>query len=345
MLPRVSRKYFILAASFLALFTSGRAHAQITSLSTQGPPGQTAADSLPNPYLPVIDNFGTMPEGRTWGSPGGVGIDSKGNVWVFERCGADSCAESTLAPILEFDPSGKLLKSFGAGLFAFPHSIFVDRDDNIWTTDADTKNGKGQQVMKFSPDGKLLMTLGKAGVAGPDLDEFNQPSGVAVAANGDIFISDGHGGDTNARIMKFSKDGKFLKTWGKKGNGPSEFEQLHGIAVDSQERVYVVDRNNSRLQVFDKNGEFIAIWNQFGLPSGIFIDKNDVIYVADNRISPQWKRGIYIGSAKDGKLTAFVPDADQIHNFLGAEYVTADSKGTIYSGEVQRKRVEKFVKK
>ena len=93
-----------------------------------------------------------------------------------------------------------------------------------------------------------------------------------------------------------------------------------------------------------KDGEFIGIWNQFGLPSGIFIDKNDVMYVADNRINPQWKRGIYIGSAKDGKVTAFVPDADQIHNFLGAEYVTADLKGTIYSGEVQRKRVEKYVK-
>ena len=172
-------------------------------------------NSAPNPYRPVEGWGKPLPEGRPWGSTNAVTVDSKGNIWVAERCGGNSCADSTLAPLLEFDSSGKLLNSLGAGMFVVPHGIYIDKKGNIWATDNSGKDGKGHQVIKFSPDGKVLMRLGKAGVAGDGPDTFNQPDGVVVAANGDIFVADGHtAGTGNARILKFSSDGKFIKQWG-----------------------------------------------------------------------------------------------------------------------------------
>jgi DNA-binding beta-propeller fold protein YncE len=309
-------------------------------------------NSLPNPYR-TIENWAKLPEGRTWGSTAGVAIDRNGNIWVAERCGANSCAGSNLAPILEFDSSGKLLTSFGADMFVFPHGITADREGNIWVTDGDAKDGKGHQVFKFSPKGKVLLTLGKAGVAGDGEDTFNRPSAVAIAANGDIFVADGHGGDSNARIVKFSKDGKFMMTWGRKGSAPGELNIPHALAFDSKGRLFVADRGNNRIQIFDQNGKFIDQWPQFSRPSGISIDRNDVIYVADSESGSvakdhaAWKRGIRIGSAKDGSVTAFIPDPNTAPNFTGtsaAEGVSADAKGVIYGAEVGPKDLKKYVK-
>ena len=306
---------------------------------------------LPNPYKAPIENWGKMPAGRAWGSVSGISIDSKGNLWFAERCGANTCAGSNLDPIFEFDPSGKYLRSFGAGLFVFPHQIFVDKDGFVWVADADGKDGKGHTVVKFSPDGKVLMTLGKQVVAGNGPDTFIRPSGVVVAANGDIFVSDGHGGDSNARVVKFSKDGKFIKAWGKKGSAPGDFDGLHGIAIDKRGRVLVADRDNNRIQIFDQDGKFLEQWTQFSRPSGIFIDKNEAIYVPDNTsistTRPDWPRGIRIGNAKDGKVTAFIPDPDQDpkNQGLGVENAVTNAKGTIYAVEVNRKMVKVFEKK
>ncbi|HEY6307157.1 MAG TPA: peptidyl-alpha-hydroxyglycine alpha-amidating lyase family protein [Candidatus Angelobacter sp.] len=310
-----------------------------------------APNSQPNPYR-TIENWAKLPAGRTWGSTSAIDIGADATIWVAERCGANTCAGSNLPPVLRFDSSGNLVKSFGEGMFVFPHGIFVDRAGNVWITDAQGKDGKGHQVIKFSPEGKVLLTLGKAGVAGDGPDTFNQPSDVVVAPNGDIFVADGHGGASNARIVKFSKDGKFIKAWGKKGTGPGEFDTPHAIAMDSKGRIFVGDRANNRIQIFDQDGKFIAEWKQFGRPSGIFIDKHDVIYVADSESRadnhPGWKRGIRVGSAKNGSVTAFIPDTepDPDHKSTsGAEGVAADSNGNIYGAEVGAKDVEKFVKK
>jgi len=159
------------------------------------------AHAQQNPYRE--DGWAKLPDGRKWGWTSAIDIDRDGNIWVFERCGANSCAGSNLAPVVKLSPSGRFLKSFGAGMFAFPHGIHIDRAGNVWVTDADGKDGKGHQVVKFSTEGKVLLTLGKAGVAGDGPDTFNRPSDVLTARNGDIFVADGHGGDSNARIVKF----------------------------------------------------------------------------------------------------------------------------------------------
>ena len=303
-----------------------------------------------NPYR-VVENWAQLPTGRPWGSTAAVDVDANDHVWVAERCGANSCADSNLPPILEFDPSGKLLKSFGAGLFVFPHGIGVDKEGNVWVTDGEAKDGKGHQIFKFSSDGTILMTLGKAGVAGDGPDTFNRPSDVIVAPNGDIFVADGHGGNSNARIVKFSKDGKFIQAWGKKGIAPGEFDTPHGLAFDSKGRLFVADRNNNRIQIFDQEGKFIEEWTQFSRPSGIFIDAKDNIYVADSesnsvRRHPGWKRGIRIGNVNDGFVTAFIPDpVETVKGTSAAEGVAADSKGNIYGAEVGPKALKKYVKK
>jgi len=318
-------------------------------------------NALPNPYR-SIENWAKMPDGRTWGSTSGVDVDRDGtSVWVAERCGAFAppsqmkagvpfaCEGSNLPPILKFDSSGTLVKSFGEGMFIFPHGLHVDRDGNVWVTDGLGKSGKGHQVFKFGPDGTLLLTLGKAGVAGNGPDEFNAPSAVLVAPNGDIFVGDGHGGNTKARIVKFSKDGKFIKTWGKKGTAPGEIDIPHALAMDSQGRLFVGDRNNNRIQIFDQEGTFLDQWPQFSRPSGIFIDKHDTIYVADSesvaRNHDGWKRGIRIGSAKTGVVTGLIPDpVEKITGTSAAEGVTADAMGNIYGAEVGPRRLMKYVK-
>jgi sugar lactone lactonase YvrE len=264
---------------------------------------------------------------------------------------AFACDGSNLDPILKFDANGKLVKSFGVGLLLFPHGLHVDRDGNVWVTDGLGKDGKGHQVIKFSPEGQVLMRLGKAGTAGSGPDEFNAPSAVATAPNGDIFVADGHGGMTNARIVKFSKDGKFIKTWGKKGSGPGEIDGPHALALDSRGRLFLGDRGNNRIQIFDQDGNYIDQWHQFSRPSGVFIDQNDIIYVADSesesvsRNHDGWKRGIRVGRVSDGAVTSFIPDpAEKATTTSAAEGVTADAMGNIYGAEVGPKRLMRYVK-
>jgi sugar lactone lactonase YvrE len=298
-----------------------------------------ATNNLPDPYKPV-ENWAQLPAGVQWGQVIGVQPDAHGNLWVFHR--SDPA-------ILEFDASGKYLKGFANGMFAQAHGLSVDRDGNIWVTDAEKKDGKGMQVFKFSPDGKILMTLGKAGVAGAGPDTFNGPSSVLVAPNGDIFVADGHGEGTNARVVKFSKDGKFIKAWGKAGSGPGEFDTLHSMAMDSKGRLFIADRGNSRIQIFDQDGNFIDQWKQFGRPSGIYITKNDTLYSvdsqSDDKTNPGVKRGIRIGSAKDGSVKAFIPDTSTDPKIALAEGVSADPKGDIvYAAGVSSMGLHKFVK-
>ncbi|MEO2198118.1 MAG: peptidyl-alpha-hydroxyglycine alpha-amidating lyase family protein [bacterium] len=312
----------------------------------------------PWPQLPMSMNAGAF------GETIGVDRDPDGNIWVLHRCfgtvpaGAATCVgRDDDPPILKFAPGGELLDSWGEGDFAHPHGFHIDPDGNIWATDANgsetvlglSAGGRGQQVFKYSPTGERLLTLGQAGVAGHGPDTFDRPTDVAVAANGDIFVTDGHG--TNNRVVKFDRDGSFITTWGQTGAGPGEFNQPHTIALDSAGRVFVGDRSNSRVQVFEPDGTFVVAWTQFGRPSGMFIDEDDRIYVTDStsnsRNNPGWKRGIYIGSAKDGVVTAFIPDPDlaeqEQNRISGASGITADRQGSVYAADVGPHRVRKYV--
>jgi sugar lactone lactonase YvrE len=303
-------------------------------------------------YRTITDHF-KLPDGRTIGSTVGITIDRDGSsVWVFERCGGNNCVGSTVAPILKFDASGKAVKTFGAGMFIRPHGIHIDRDGNLWVTDGEgpdgkdpRRNGKGHQVFKLNQDGKVLMTLGKAGVAGDGPDTFNMPSAVLIAPNGDIFVGDGHGGASNARVLKFSKDGRLIKTWGKRGSAPGDFETPHSLAMDSRGRLFVGDRENNRIQIFDQDGTFLEEWKQFGRPSGIFIDRNDILYAADHqsdaKTNPGFRKGITIGSARDGKVTTFILDPDPNGSQEG---VAVDVNGNIYGSLTGGMALKKYVK-
>ncbi len=244
-----------------------------------------------------------------------------GNLIVLTRCGGRECVTSSQDPIIKIDKSGKYLESWGAGTMVWPHGLHVGKDGSVWVTDAVSGPGvkkddprvvgKGQQVVKYNADGRVLLTLGKAGVAGNGPDAFNSPTDVVVAPNGDIFVADGHGGrESNERVVKFSKDGKFIKAWGKYGTGPGEFDGLHAITMDRSGRVLVADRGNNRIQVFDQDGRFIAEYKQFGRPTDIAVDGNDILYSTDTQAiegRAGFQNGIYVGRARDGVVTGFIP--------------------------------------
>ncbi|HTS28752.1 MAG TPA: peptidyl-alpha-hydroxyglycine alpha-amidating lyase family protein [Bryobacteraceae bacterium] len=304
---------------------------------------------LPNPYRTVRD-WGHPPNHTPWAAVTAVETAPDGNLYVIHRCHENSCAGRPEPPILKFDPSGKLLKSWGEGMFVFPHGATVDPEGNLWVTDEQGMDGKGEQVFKFSPEGKLLMTLGKAGVAGAEPGLFDAPTDVVVASNGDIFVTEGHTGPRpgNDRISKFSNDGRFIMSWGKRGSGPGEFRSPHTIALDSRGRLFVGDRSNNRIQIFDQQGHYLDTWTQFGRPSGIAITRDDTMYVADSESwgpdQPGWKKGIRIGSAKTGKVDFFIEDMESTTTeHSGAEGVGVDRSGNVYGAVVRRQMLEKHI--
>lgn len=318
----------------------------------------TSLEAQDTPWRVESEAWGQLPSGRTWGALSAVYPAPDGRtMWVAERCGANSCVgRESVDPIMQFDLDGRLLRSFGAGLIAWPHGIHVDRAGNVWVTDAagigTIPEGVGHVVHKFSPTGELLLTLGRKGQAGAGRDLFDSPSDVLVAPSGEIFIADGHGVEGNNRIVKFAPDGRYLMEWGTTGGDTGELRDPHALAMDSQGRLFVGDRGNSRIVIFDQNGGHLATWTQFGRPSGLFIDGNDVLYATDSesntRRNPGWRRGIYIGSVRDGWVTAFIPDPEpnpDASATSGAEGVAVDAAGAIYGAEVGPRTLRKYIRR
>jgi DNA-binding beta-propeller fold protein YncE len=323
----------------------------------------------PNPYRAILDWAQFMTEKREWGGSNGVAIDRDGKtVWATDRCSpqpAPGCLGHKGNPIHHFDENGKEIRSFGSGMFVWPHGIHVDRDGNIWVTDSRAPSpedlqkwpgeaNKGSVVVKFSPDGKVLMTIGKPGVRGIPPEALNDPMDVLTdPANGDIYITESHLQDLNdpslvARISVFDRNGKFLRVMGKKGRGPGEFWTPHAIEWDSQGRLIVADRHNHRIQILTKEGKYVAEYKEFGRVSGLAIDKNDMIYTADSespRNHPGWTKGIRIGSLKDGTVTIFVPPhkTDGRDGAMG-EGIAIDPAGNLYTAEAQVRGIAKYVK-
>jgi DNA-binding beta-propeller fold protein YncE len=349
---------------------------QVVGVQTQQRGGTPETDKLTpvnsgaNPYRVIRDWAQLTSEGRPWGGSNGVAIDRDGTtVWATDRCSpgtAPGCLGSAGNPVHHFDASGKEIRSFGARMFVWPHGIHVDGDGNVWVSDArapspeDLKKfpgeaNKGSVVVKFSPEGKVLMTLGKPGVRGNPPEALTDPTDVVTdPRNGDVYVAESHTdvADPNlvARISVFDKAGKFLRVIGKTGTGPGEFRTPHALEFDSRGQLIVADRHNHRVQVLTKEGRFVRAYPEFGRTSGLAIDKNDVIYTADSesteRTHPGWQRGIRIGSVADGKVTIFVPPHATPNGPDGAmgEGIAIDAAGNVYTAEAQLRGITKYVR-
>jgi sugar lactone lactonase YvrE len=320
---------------------------------------------LPNPAPTVTRNWGELPAGRKWGTSAGIDIDPKdGHVWAYERCGAGTagggpvdCDNTPVDPIFKFDrQTGKVLANFGKGVMVTPHGIHVDRDGNVWIADfaGNEARTKGHQVHKFTPTGKLLLSLGQAGRPGNADGQFDQPNDVVTGPDGSIYVSDGHEGQgltTNAaiaealkrgmtaRISKFTADGKFVKSWGTLGVRHGEFRTPHALAFDAMGRLWVADRGNHRIEIFDQDGKYLESRYLFGRVSGLFI-RNNVVYAIDSESGPlnhaNWRDGVRIGPLDEDRITAFIPPferEDRVYQGTAGEGVAVDADGNVYAAE------------
>jgi WD40 repeat protein len=309
------------------------------------PPVEVAPNNaMVNPYR-MLEKYPNL-EGIKPGAAIGIVPDGKGGTWLQHRSDPG---------ILHFDASGKIIKRFDV-TFSSSHGLCLDRDGNFWAVDsgpfgnAPDAGVKGNQVFKFSPEGKLLLTLGKAGVSQAGNDTFIQPTACTSTPDGNILIADGHwprptaGPQDGDRLVWYTRDGKFVKAFGSHGRKPGQFMGPHGLAFDSQGRLFVADRSNNRIQIFDKNMGLVDEWRHYGRPSNVWILKDDTLLVSDSESNqriggaddapegggnairnPGWKNGIRVGSAKDGSIKWFIEGTRP-------EGLAADELGNIWGG-------------
>ena len=336
----------------------------------------------PNPYRPVEglqagrgpgrigEAWAKLPGGRAMGSPGGLEIDGDGeHLWAAVRCGNDGTprGSQTLLRHLRSGSDHQVRPGWQRrhGIRQ-PHVLLAARHarrprgqylgDRSGTAARSrhqaVRKAVGHQVFKFSPQGKLLMTLGEAGVSGNDAAHFTSPSDVVTAPNGDIFVADGHNANGNNRIVKYSKEGKFIKAFGSTGHGPGQLRGPHALAMDAAGGFSSPTGSNQRIVIFDQDGKYLTKWTQFGMPSDIAIDRNGKIYVADSESdmneNPGWEKGIRIGDVKTGWVEHFILDPGDNPPITaggsGAESIAVDRHGNIFAGEPRPQRLQKYVK-
>ena len=339
----------------LFLFVSALAFLPSAIFSQSAEPmAHGVRNDLPRPYETQRD-WGTLPAGtEAWAAVTGVEPSPDGSfIYVIHRCFENSCANRLEQPILKFDYEGQLISAFGEGLFVFPHGTTVDYEGNLWVADAQGGDGIGHQVIKFSPNGEVLMMLGRAGFGGAGPNLLHSPNDVVIdPSDGDIFVADSHRRGLNNRIVHYDAEGVFIKEWGGKGSQDGQLSEPHTLAMDSKGRLFVGDRENNRIQIFNQDGEFIDEWRQFGRPSGIFITPDDRIYVADSESGPDTgagelmgiMKGIRIGSAVTGSVDAFIEDLEPLRDdHSGAEGVGVDHDGNVYGAVVRRRMLERHV--
>ncbi|HVF26056.1 MAG TPA: peptidyl-alpha-hydroxyglycine alpha-amidating lyase family protein [Anaerolineales bacterium] len=297
----------------------------------------------------LASHWPRLPNAVEIGQVSGIGVDSRGDVFVFHR--AEKVWEGEELP-LELIPSstvfvlddemGALIDQWGAGTFVMPHGLTVDHEDNLWLTDVGL-----HQVFKFDRAGNLLMTLGERGIAGEDAQHFNMPTDVAVEPDGSFYVSDGYG---NSRVIKFSPDGSYLMSWGSKGTAPGQFDVPHSIALDSQGQVYVADRGNARLQIFDENGQFINEWQDksLGRPWAVRISANGNVFVIDGGDQSEFwpDRARILKLDSDGQILAsFGSYGDAPGQFIWPHTIALGPDEELYIGEVSTgMRIQKFTK-
>ncbi len=302
--------------------------------------------TMTNPYR-LLENWPTLRPGMEWGAAIGLIPDGTGGTWMMFR---------SEPPINYIDASGEITKSFGEGTIVQAHGFCMDHDGNLWAGDSGpfrddpSTAGRGFQIHKFSQDGALLMSVGKAGVSAAGEETFIGPTACAVAPNGDIVIADGHwprpstAQQDGDRLVQITPEGKFVRAVGRLGSGPGEFMGPHSLAFDSRGRLFVADRSNNRVQILDADLNFVDEWRHFGRPSGIAILEDDTLVVSDSESgaaipgpavapeggggvprNPGWQVGVRVGSARDGSLRYFIPGTRP-------EGLAADDQGNIFAG-------------
>jgi sugar lactone lactonase YvrE len=313
------------ALAFATLLAAASAFAQLPSN-----PALLIPQTAPELDYAAVAEPVTLPAGVTMGAPASVAFDSKGHLWVLNR---------GPVALMEFDPDGKYIRSMGEG-FTRTHGLFIDRDDNLWVTDVTTGI-----VVKFSPQGETLLTLGTKGQPG-DWNEatgshhFTEPTDVAIGRGGDIFVVQGHtAGKGDPRVLKFDKTGKYIKSWGGSGTEPGKFQVAHGIAVDAKGLLWVTDRENQRIQVFDQDGTFVRELKYAGLPCGLQIGDRDIYMV--NGFAGQILRLDLNGNV----LAAVGKPGKGLGEFGEAHFVAVSPKGEIYVADTVNAKLHKFVKK
>jgi sugar lactone lactonase YvrE len=274
-------------------------------------------------HYEVVENWAHLPAGTKWATMSAVDIDAQGTIYVLQR--------GEPSKVMAFDSTGKLLRSWGDNRFPKAHGLRVDRKGNVWVTDRAL-----QQVLEFSPDGKLLLELGKKGVAGDNTstDALNGPSDVAFGPHDEIFVSDGE--SSNTRVVKFSANGTFIKFWGTKGSAPGQLDIPHAIVIDSRGRLLVANRGNKRIEIFDQDGGYLGVMNNVGTPFGLFITKDDILYTVDGT---EGKDDLTVIDAKNGTVLA------HFGGMTGPHMLAVDSAGAIYVAETRGASVKKFVRK
>jgi DNA-binding beta-propeller fold protein YncE len=276
----------------------------------------------PVPELPyrVVENFFQMPASMNFFEASGVALDSKGHIFVFQR---------TKPMLVEFDAAGKFRRALGDGLFDHPHGLRIDADDNIWTTD-----DGNHLVLKLDHDGRVLLVLGRKDWGAEADWLFNRPTDVAFGKDGEIFVADGYG---NSRVVKFDRNGRFLKSWGAFGSGPGEFNLPHSIAIDNQARVYVADRENRRIQIFDSEGRFLNQWTEIGYPYGLYITQDQHVWMADGG----YDRVIELDP--NGKILGAIGEPGHAAGeFAWAHFLALGPDRKIYVADVLNWRVQVF---
>ena len=302
----------ILCIVFLPFFAGG----QETVLK---PPQFQAVPELP---YRVVPGFFKVPKGAIAGEASAVAVNSKGHIFLFQR---------TKPMLAEYDGKGNFIQSIGDGLFAHPHGLRIDANDNLWTTD-----DGNHLVLKLDPSGNVLLVLGRINTGAEANWLFNKPADVAFAKNGDIYVADGYG---NSRVVKFDRDGNFIKAWGKYGTGIGEFNLPHSVAVDDRGRVYVGDRENQRIQIFDSDGKFIQQWTGIGYPYGLMITPDQHVWVADggyDRIVELDQNGKILG--------AFGEPGHQPGQMAWAHFMAMGPDQSIYVADVLNWRFQAFVR-
>ena len=365
----------LMTVTLPALIAAGWIVLHETAAQTQQRGGITQTDKVApvnsgaNPYR-VTRNWAQLTlDARPWGGSNGVAIDRNGrSVWATDRCSpgtAPGCLGTKVNPVHLFDESGREIRNFGGGMFVWPHGIHIDRDGNVWVADARApspdelvmfpgEGNKGSVVVKFSPEGKVLLTLGTPGVRGDPPRALTDPTDVVTdPTSGDVYVAESHTNvaDINliGRISVFDRNGRFLRVIGRTGTGPGEFRTPHALEFDSRGRLIVADRHNHRIQILTKEGKPVGEYYEFGRVSGLAIDGSDTIFTSDaessDQVHPGWLRGIRIGSLRDGKVTIFVPPhmTNAPEGTMG-EGIAIDSAGNLYTAEAQLRGVTKYVR-